>query len=175
MMNTQAGARAVRCTTALAALVAAASCGDSKSPWARKMTKAERLAWPTKCGIPAELVVVLDGPGGQGSYADTSYGGKFVEPKPSARVFECDMSWNRDKDRLANLRVHLGRSDPPLTATDIEPLLNLVLAELRPEDHAEVRNIAMREEHTRQSFGKFEIEGGFSLEHRSWNLAIMAR
>lgn len=170
-MSIKAQQRAVHCAATLVALAAMASCGDSKSPWARKMTKAERLAWPTKCGIPADLVTVLDG---QGDFANTLYDGNLVEPEPSTRRVSCSLSWNRDKDRLADVSMLLGRFDAPLAAEDIEPLLALALAELRPGDRDAVRSIALRER-TRTTVGAFEVEGGFSRENRSWYLYIAVR
>lgn len=160
--------RRVAALVALIVVASVGSCGDSRSPWARKMTKAERLSWPTKCGIPAELVTVRDG---QGDYADTLYGGNLVEPEPSTRRVSCNLSWNRDKDRLADLSMLLGRFDPPLAAEDIEPLLALALAELRPGDRDAVRSIALRKR-TRTTVGAFEVEGGFSRENRSWYLYV---
>lgn len=152
-------------------VLATAACGGSKSPWARKMTKAERLSWPTKCGIPTDRVSALDG---QGDYAKTLYSGQLIEEPPSTRVVACSLSWNRDKDRPAHLRISLGRDEPVLAAEDIEPLLALALAELRPADQEVARRLAVGDRQTERS-GGLEIESGFSSEHRRWEIAVRVK
>lgn len=158
-------------TLTIVALFTVSGCGNSKSPWARKMPKAERVAWPTKCGITADLVKVQDG---EGDYANTSYMGQLTPEPPATTLIACDLSWNRDKDRLANLRVHIARFEPVLTSTDVEPLLTLALAELRPADQAVARRVASGE-FTRASTSGLEFSGGFRSGQRTWELFIRAK
>lgn len=155
----------------LVVVFTASACGSSKSPWARKMPKTERVAWPTKCGIPADMTEARDG---RGDYANTMYSGHFDAPPPTNVRIACELTWNRDKDRLAHLRVHIARFDPALAAADVEPLLMLALAELRPEDQAVARRVAAGE-YAHESSGALAIQGGFSREHRIWELLIRAK
>ena len=43
---------------AAAAVLLVGGCESTKSPWRRTLTKAERLAWVTRCGVPAASVRV---------------------------------------------------------------------------------------------------------------------
>ncbi len=155
----------------LVGVLAASACGSSKSPWARKMPNAERIVWPTKCGIPADRVSASDG---QGDYAYTSYEGQLNAEPPATLTIACDLSWNRDKDRLAHMRVSIGRFEPPLAAADIEPLLVLALSELRPADQVVARRLATGALQSELS-GGLEIEGGFSRERRRWQISVLAK
>jgi hypothetical protein len=155
--------------SAIVVLLAVVSCEDAESPWARKMSRAERLAWPTTCGISADRVSASDGRAG---YAYTVYQGQS-RGSPLGDV-ACDLLWDRDRDQLRHLEISVSRDEPALTAADIEPLLTLALAELRPGDHAVARDLAVGE-FRKGSTGGVWIRGGFRGNHRHWGLSISAR
>ncbi len=86
----------------------------------------------------------------------------------------CGLTWNRDKDRLASLNIRFGHSEPALTVAEVEPMLALALAELRPADQEVARRLAVG--HLKSEFsGGLEIEAGFSSENRRWQISVRAR
>lgn len=157
----------MRLRLVVALLLAGVGCGNSKSPWARKMPKAERVAWPTKCGIPAERVTALDGQGG--AYANTLYSGQLEES--SSPFVSCSLSWNHDRDQPVYLRVHVSRIDGVVSAADIDPLLALAMAELRPAQQDVARRLADGDR-SRASSGGLDFDGGFGYERWSWTMVV---
>ena len=162
----------------LAAL--ALSCGKAKSPWARKMTVADRIAWMTACGIPEADVRPDEG---DADYAYTSYD-KRVSRDTDPILVACNLTWNRTKDRLWHISVGLGGrgrdevdsdgADVRLDSKLLEPYLQLLLQPVPPEYHATIRKIALGAVRRGVKVGAFVIDGGHGPGARYWHLEIRA-
>lgn len=166
----------------VAALLAslALSCGKAKSPWVRKMTEADRIAWMTACGIP-EADVRPDV--GDADYAYISYDKRITRDTDPISV-ACNLTWNRTKDRLWHVSIGLGGrgrdevdsdgADVPLDTKLLEPYLLLLLQPVPPEYHATIRKIALGPVRRGVRVGAFVIDGGHGPGARYWHLEIRA-
>ncbi len=164
----------------LVAALAVAACGKkAKSPWVRKMSPEDRVAWMVACGVPIADVKPYDG---DADYAYTSYDKRFHrDTEPS--LVACNVTWNRTKDQLWHISVSLGgvgeamgdgRAARLATAVT-EPYVALMLREVPPEFHAEIRAIADGPVRLGARVGPFVVYGGHDPALAYWNLEIRAK
>lgn len=168
----------------LAAALVASSCSKAKSPWARKMTAADRVAWMIACGIPAADVQPVDG---DADYAYTDYNNRIRSDNPDAALslVGCHLSWNRTKDQLWYVAIEVGGRGGyegelegkylPLDAATIEPYIRLLLQPVPPEYHSAIRAIALAPVRRGVKVGPFVIDGGHGPAARYWQLAVWAK
>jgi len=164
----------------LAALILA-SCGKAKSPWARKMSVADRIAWMVACGIPEADVRPYDG---KADYAYTSYDKRITRDTDPTSV-ACSLSWNRTKDRLWYVAVGLGGRggyqadlegrDAALPETITEPYIALVLREVPTQYHVAIRDLARGPRRRGVKVGPFEVDAGHGPPAMYWYLEVRSK
>lgn len=163
----------------LGLLLTVASCKKPPAPWARMMTKSERVAWVAKCGsVPAADVESNDGEPG---YSYTSYSVKTA--RRDLDVLVCMLSWSRTKSRLLSLEISLADSRVAAAARSggaeriqsdrVEPYLSLVLSEVPADLRPAIRQIADRDSQVvGVTVGRFYVDGGYGPTPGSWHLAV---
>lgn len=153
----------------------------AKSPWARKMSPEDRVAWMVACGVPIADVKPYDG---DADYAYTSYDKRFHRDTEELSV-ACNVTWNRTKDQLWHISVGLGGvgeatddGQAARLATSVtEPYTALVLREIPPEFHAAIRAVADGPVRRGVRVGPFEVHGGHEQGPGVpyWHLEIWAK
>lgn len=165
-----------RCLSfAAAAVLIVSGCQSAKSPWRRKLTKAERLAWVTRCGVPeANVRVDL----GKNRDENDGYEGKASVTGPAGELsVSCHLSWNRNLDRALSFMVAVdavaiaGRPRAALTKAELAPYVDMIADEVPLDLQPVVRRVADEPYHMVRA-GAFAITGGVHADPAVWSLDV---
>ncbi|MBK7192725.1 MAG: hypothetical protein IPH80_09610 [Myxococcales bacterium] len=150
-------------------------CEPAKSPWRRTLTKAERLAWVTRCGVPAASVRVDLG---KNRDENDGYGGKASVTGPAGELsVMCHLAWNRKLDRPLEFSVMVdaveiaGRPRATLTKAELAPYVDMIADEVPLDMQPVVRRVAEEPYHLVRA-GAFAISGGFRADPAVWSLEV---
>lgn len=163
--------RASAAVAAIASVLLVGCESSSKSPWRRKLTKAERSAWVTKCGVPVGKVEVDIG---KNRDENDSYRGKTDDMAGPAGALSvtCYLGWNRQLDRA--LYYHVLVDSVPravLRPDEIAPYVELIAAEVPAAVQPVVRLVA-RGKYQQVRSGAFAVTGGFAHDPAMWSLMV---
>ncbi len=160
---------------AAAAVLLVGGCESAKSPWRRTLTKAERLAWVTRCGVPAASVRVDLG---KNRDENDGYEGKASVTGPAGELsVMCHLAWNRRLDRALEFSVAVdavaiaGRPRAALTKNELAPYIDMIADEVPLDLQPVVRRVA-DEPYQLVRAGAFAITGGIHADPAVWSLEV---